>query len=247
MFAYDELTKRVPEPEEIMSGSEALNYFKAKSKKKKGVKWYDLVIQDIYSRTSFKQGSILDVGCGSGGLLRNFQKDNSKLNLTGIDASKTLLDAARKISNLNLQYSLAENMKFKSGSFDLVVCQDTFHHFKKPLQVLNEMYRVAKEGGFIYITDLRRDAEKNLIENATSNILKGSISHLIFYLQSVKASYIASEIEELITKSNIKNYKIINGKYNSSIKKIINSIKYQEQKKDKDRLFRERWTIVIKK
>jgi|GEM_PF-7060917 len=246
-FAYEELKGRVPEPEEEMTGKEALVYFKDKTKKKKGISWYHLVVNDIYSRTQFRDGSVLDIGCGSGGLLREFEKSNPKLKLRGVDASKTLLNAARKISTMNLQYERAENLKFKADSFDLVICQDTFHHFKKPVDVLKEMYRVAKRGGYIYITDLRRDASKDMIELSTCNIAKNSISHTIFYLWSLKASYTISEIETLLKKAGIKRYTAINGKYNASTEKIIKSIKDLERRKDKDRLFKERWTVVIKK
>jgi len=247
MFAYQELKKRVPEHEEEMTGEEALNYFKDKTKKEEGLTWYSLVVTDIKSRTSFTQGSILDIGTGGGGLLREFQKMNSQLELTGIDASKTLLEAAKKISKLNLQCSRAEKLKFKDESFDLVTCQDTFHHFKKPIDVLKEAYRVTKKGGYIYLTDLRRDADKEIIEIATKNISHSSISHTIFYLQSLKASYVSSEIESLLKKSGIKNYKLINGKYNQDIKKLIDNISNVDKKTDKDRLFKERWVVVIQK
>jgi len=246
-FAYEELKTRVPEPDEEMSGRKALNYFKDKTRKKKGVSWYQLVVKDIYSRTSFRNGSVLDVGCGPGGLLREFESTNPKLKLIGIDASKTLLNAARKLSKMDLQFAYADDLKFKKDSFDLVVCQDTFHHFRKPIDVLKEIYRVTKKGGYIYITDLRRDAAKDMIGLATKNITRNSISHAIFYLQSVKASYTAQEIETLLKKAHIRNFKIINGKYNSSTEKIIKSIADPERREDKDRLFKERWVVIIRK
>lgn len=247
MFAYDELKKRVPEQEEEMTGEEALNYFKDKTKKEKGLTWYSLVINDILSRTKFSKGSVLDVGTGGGGLLREFQKLNPKLELTGIDASKTLLNASRKISKLNLKYSRAEKLKFKNNSFDLVVCQDTFHHFKKPIEVLKEIYRVTKKGGYIYITDLKRDVDKKIIQIATRNIVQSSISHTIFYLQSLKAAYVVSEVREILKKSGIKEYTLIDGRYNKDIKRLINKISNSKKREDKDRLFKERWVILIRK
>jgi ubiquinone/menaquinone biosynthesis C-methylase UbiE len=246
-FAYEELKERVPEPEEEMTGKEAMNYFKDKVKPTTSISWYSFVVNDIYSRTTFRNGSVLDVGCGSGGLLRAFESENPKLKLTGVDASKTLLDAAKKMSKLNLKYSRAENLQLESNSFDLVVCQDTVHHFKKPVEVLKEIYRVTKKGGYIYLTDLRRDADKKIIELSTTNIVKSSISHTIFYLWSLKASYTAQEIKLILKKAGIKNYKIIDGQYNSATKKLLDSIKDFEKRKDKDRLFKERWVVIIKK
>ncbi|MFH1500335.1 MAG: class I SAM-dependent methyltransferase, partial [archaeon] len=132
-------------------------------------------------------------------------------------------------------------------SFDLVVCQDTFHHFRNPVKVLKEMYRVVKKGGFIYMTDLRRDAKKEFIEHATKNISKKSIDHKRFYLASLKAAYIVGEVEKIIKKAGIKDYKIKNGRNEPHIMKIIKTISNPEIRIDKERLFKERWVTIIKK
>jgi ubiquinone/menaquinone biosynthesis C-methylase UbiE len=247
VVAYEELKKRVPEPEEEMTGEEALNYFKDKTKKKKTLSWNRMIVNDIFNRTRFRTGKILDVGFGSGGLMRELKKHNPSLQLVGVDASKTLLEAAKKISDLDLRYCRAENLKFKDENFDLVVCQDTFHHFKKPIQVLKEMFRVTKKGGYIYITDLRRDSDKQLILNGVENIAKGSLSHTIYYLQSVKASYTSREIKSLVKEAGIKKYKIFSGHTHLNIRKLIMSIQDPQKRKDKERLFKERWILIIQK
>ncbi|MFH1307228.1 MAG: class I SAM-dependent methyltransferase [archaeon] len=250
MFAYEELKKRLPESEEVMNGEEALNYFRDKSKPRKEARWYTLVVNDIYFSTSFSKGAVLDVGCGSAGLLKEFQSSNPELELVGIDGSKTLIDNAHKFiasKKIKLFYSDAGKLKFKDSSFDLVVCQDTFHHFRNPVKVLKEMYRVVKKGGFIYMTDLRRDVEKGFIEQAIRNISKKSIDHTRFYLASLKAAYTVSEMKQIIKKSGIKKCKVANGKNERHTMKIIKTILNPETRIDKERLFKERWVAIIKK
>lgn len=246
-FAYKELKERVPEPEEEMSGMEALNYFKAKTTYREKTNWYHQVVTDILYRMNRVPHNCkaLDIGCGSGNLLYELQQTCPDIDVEGIDASKTLLAAASATSTLNFKYCHAQNLKYPSNYFDLVICQDTFHHFVDPVQCLKEMSRVIKNDGVIYITDLRRDAPIELIENAIKNISKNSISHTIFYLRSLKASYTSLDMSDILRKSNILDYEMINGSASPPVSSLISKICDINERSRKDRLFKERWTVVI--
>jgi ubiquinone/menaquinone biosynthesis C-methylase UbiE len=41
----------------------------------------------------------------------------------------------------------ANKMPLEDSSFDLIVSTGSLHHWKKPLHVINEVYRVLKDGG----------------------------------------------------------------------------------------------------
>lgn len=47
----------------------------------------------------------------------------------------------------------ADDLPWKNNSFDLVVCNSSFHHFPEPTRVLNEINRVLKPAGRIIIAD----------------------------------------------------------------------------------------------
>lgn len=250
MFAYDDLKERVPEKEEVMSGKEALQYFKDKTRPKPKPGYYDFIVADILNKTKIKEGKVLDIGCGGGGLLRELKKTKLGLKLFGIDASKTLISASKKYfpeNDIQIKYSKAENTTYKDNLFDLVICQDTFHHFTNPVKVLKEMYRVTKKGGIIYIVDLRRDIDKRIIELATKGIIRYSITHTLFYLASVKAAYTVPEVEKLIKKARITDFKIYNGKNEAHIRKLIKRIFDEDRKEGLNKAFKERWFSIIKK
>jgi ubiquinone/menaquinone biosynthesis C-methylase UbiE len=68
-------------------------------------------------------------------------------NITCSDISiKLLALVKRKKFIKNYSKQNAENLKFKSSSFDYVFCKESFHHFSKPYLVLYEMFRVSKKG-----------------------------------------------------------------------------------------------------
>ena len=80
-----------------------------------------------------------------------FQKDTHK-ELCGIDLSEEMLAVAK--SKLPEQVKLllgdSESLPFPDNTFDVVYCNDSFHHYPAPQNVLKEVHRVLKpEGTFL--------------------------------------------------------------------------------------------------
>ena len=99
--------------------------------------------------------SALDLGCGTGEMLKLIlQKDPFK-ELYGIDISEEMLAVAK--SKLPEQVQLfqgdSEMLPFSDGSFDVVYCNDSFHHYPSPQNVLREVHRVMKPGGTFLMGD----------------------------------------------------------------------------------------------
>lgn len=108
-------------------------------------------------------GSVLDAGCGNGRLLEAFK--NKKIEYTGVDSSKNLIQLAEaKYQELN-QKSKIKNPKFIvadildlsqiKNKFDWVFSIAALHHFPgEDLQVkaLSEMKNKIKENGKIVIS-----------------------------------------------------------------------------------------------
>ncbi len=93
--------------------------------------------------------SALDLGCGTGEMLKLiFQKDADKA-LYGIDLSEKMLSVAK--SKLPDQVKLllgdSESLPFPDNTFDVMFCNDSFHHYPAPMNVLREVHRVLKPGG----------------------------------------------------------------------------------------------------
>lgn len=90
---------------------------------------------------------ILDIGCGTGFILRACSKFSN--NLYGVDISLEMLKKARDIG-ATLVKSSAASLPFPDNFFDLVTIHSTLHHFQEIEPVLKEARRVLAPGGYLY-------------------------------------------------------------------------------------------------
>ena len=90
-------------------------------------------------------GRILDAGAGE---CRNRELIE---NHTYIALDAACGDQSWNYSGLDAIADL-EKVPFKPNSFDLVICTQVLEHVREPQIVLNEFFRIAKEGGSIYIS-----------------------------------------------------------------------------------------------
>ncbi len=104
----------------------------------------------------------LDIGCGTGWAVHHASKivkKNGKV--FGIDLSPKMIEIAKANSpnNQNIFFSQAnaENLSFKDNLFEFIICTNSFHHYFDPLKVLDEVFRVLKKEGEVYILDVTTD------------------------------------------------------------------------------------------
>jgi ubiquinone/menaquinone biosynthesis C-methylase UbiE len=104
---------------------------------------------------------VLDVACGTGllaGLLREQWPD---LRITGVDICESMLDVARKRlpENERVQWlhGKAEELPVEAERYDVLVCTNSFHYFRRPESAIREFHRVLKPGGTLLIVDWSRD------------------------------------------------------------------------------------------
>lgn len=98
---------------------------------------------------------VLDVGCGTGELLRRLRAKYLNAPLAGIDPVPAMLAvAADKLSgNEDLRVGYADALPWSAGSFDVVVSCNMFHYITHPVDALREMARVIRPGGSLVLTD----------------------------------------------------------------------------------------------
>lgn len=98
---------------------------------------------------------VLDVGCGTGELLRRLRAKYPDAILAGLDPVPQMLAVARdKLSGKeDLRVGYADSLPWPAGSFDLVVSCNMFHYITHPVGALREMARVIRPGGALVLTD----------------------------------------------------------------------------------------------
>ena len=99
----------------------------------------------------------LDVACGPGALVLAMApglKYASGMDLTGeMLRMARQFQAEKQVANTAFICGEGERIPCPDGTFDLVSCQYAFHHMTKPELILQEMVRVAKPGGRIFVDD----------------------------------------------------------------------------------------------
>jgi ubiquinone/menaquinone biosynthesis C-methylase UbiE len=99
--------------------------------------------------------SFLDLGCGTGVVLKALYDKNPAAQYVGLDISEKMLAIAEERLNpeISLMLGDAENLPYPDNSFDIVSCTESFHHYPDPQKALSEVRRVLKNGGRFILCD----------------------------------------------------------------------------------------------
>ncbi len=99
--------------------------------------------------------SILDIGCGTGRLLRKAAARWPKARLTGVDPAEGMVKEARRLTpQAQFHVSMAESLALPDGYADLVFSTVSFHHWQDQLQGIRQIARVLGPGGIFVLVDL---------------------------------------------------------------------------------------------
>jgi ubiquinone/menaquinone biosynthesis C-methylase UbiE len=100
---------------------------------------------------------VLDVGCGTGYLLRVLASRYPKAReFAGIDAAPNMIETAERITDderLTFATGVAEHLPFDDASMDLVVSSTSFDHWSDQGAGLAECARALRPGGYLVLVD----------------------------------------------------------------------------------------------
>lgn len=102
---------------------------------------------------------ILDVGCGTGFLLRHLADQlHDAVEFVGIDPAPSMVETARSLASddnrIGFVSGVAEKLPFPDEAFDLVVSTTSFDHWHDQQLGLRECARVLKLDHDLVLTDL---------------------------------------------------------------------------------------------
>lgn len=123
----------------------------------------DSLLKEI-ARLNLRDFSVLDVGAGSGELLRvaaNWARENKRrAQLTGVElnarSAAAIAEESTDFTEISAVRGDAFQLPFADSTFDYAICSLFTHHFKNDgvVKLLGELNRVAKRR--IYVIDLHR-------------------------------------------------------------------------------------------
>jgi len=106
---------------------------------------------------------ILDVGSGTGVFATRLADEFPEANVWGVDLSLHMLEKGRERLN-GLSSRLAyvngdsEHLPFADSSFDVITCNHSFHHYPNQLRAIEEMHRVLRPDGRLFLVDAYVDS-----------------------------------------------------------------------------------------
>ena len=154
-------------------------------------------------KSGITSGLALEVGPGPGYLGLEWLKLTQCTMLKGLDISPDMIKIAKKNAEEyglsdRVEYVLSsgEKMPFEENTFDAVFTNGSLHEWSEPKKTFDEIWRILKPGGRVFISDLRRDMSFLIrwflwINTKPKEIRPGLIT-------SINAAYTPDELRELI-------------------------------------------------
>jgi ubiquinone/menaquinone biosynthesis C-methylase UbiE len=207
---------RIPEGGAIEDSSEmTMEQYSELMKKQLGKEYLRFADNLIRRINPIENSNVLEIGPGPGWAGINLLKKRKDLKLVGLEASPDMIRVANEnagkegLSDLKYIQGFGENMiQIKDEQYDLVISRDSLHHWNEPQKVFQEIRRVLKKNGKIYIQDSRRDMKflGRMIVAILSRFLANNMG--FHWKASIAASYTPDEIKEMFSAIGITDWQV---------------------------------------
>ena len=111
----------------------------------------------------FREGRILDAGCGFGATAIVLAQSLPRSEVVGIDLSDPLLEFAIQAAQdtgvgerVSFERADVQEIPYEDDSFDALINLQMLHIVEDPIAMLDEMERVLAPGGALFMADIRR-------------------------------------------------------------------------------------------
>lgn len=161
----------------------------------------------------FEGGKLFEIGPGPAYVSIEIAKRLPKVEIIGLEISDTMIEIAKKNAKehevsekITLKKGDASKMPLEDSEFDFVITSGSLHHWKKPTKVVDEIYRVLRPGCRALVSDLRKDAPKEKVDDFAnkidSKLMRWGLKH------SFKESYTARQVEQMIKSTHFREIEI---------------------------------------
>ena len=212
-------SQRVPEPEVMDDSGEVVAYSSAAAQSYLNQIDDTFVARAVRLVNRRERGRALDIGTGPGQIVVKLARQLTRWKFVAVDRSSHMIaeaaanlvaagpDLARRVE---FQIADANALPFPDATFDLIFCNSVLHHMFEPERLLAEMARVAKPRGAVLLRDLRRPNRyvHRWHVRRHGRHYSGKMREL--YEASVRAAYIAPELQRLVEASRLARVRVFN-------------------------------------
>lgn len=117
-------------------------------------------VDQIVDGVDLRGRTVLDIGCGSGGVTLHLAETFQPARIVGIDVEAPVLDQARRRAETRGLTGIVEfqqvspgPLPFEAGTFDVVFSKDSIVHIPDKETLFGEVFRVLKPGGWVAASD----------------------------------------------------------------------------------------------
>ena len=125
-------------------------------------RWHSVAEKIVQHYQLPEDAAILDIGCGKGFLLYEFNRVLPKATVAGLDISSYAVDNAKAEVQPHLQVGSADSLPYDDDVFDLVISINSLHnlHNYELFSALAEIERVGRGDKYITVESYRNEREK---------------------------------------------------------------------------------------
>ena len=202
--------ERTPETKRGIQGEFNVEIYDKMQRRLRDKGWMET--QDII-KSGITRGFALEIGPGPGYLGLEWLKKTKETTLKGVDISADMIAVAERnardyglIDRVKYVHSDGARLPFNDGTFDAVFTASSLHEWAEPQKIFDEVWRVLKTGGKLWIADFRRDMfppiKWLLWLNAKPKPIRKGL------LTSLNASYTPDELKAMIRDTGLSSCKI---------------------------------------
>ena len=138
---------------------------------------------------------ILDIGCGTGQLIKEISDHYNKVNYLGIDVAENMIEVAKKNNKgKNVKFKTSSIESFESNDkYDIIICTHAFPYFPNKQEMIKKMAGLCNKKGQV------------IIVNSSTNSLKDLIINFFLKTTTSKAKYLSiDEMKKLFKSAKLK-------------------------------------------
>ncbi len=165
----------------------------------------NLFLNKVFQCSNISEDTVLlDVGCGDGEIPINI-RNIKKCNITALDGSESMLIEFKKkldkknIEDITVIHQRLEENTFNDESFDIIISNSVLHHVVSPHQYWDELLRLVKSTGNIFIMDLVRPKDEVALTHILDKYGGNDPTLRNDFENSLRAAYTLLEVTEQLS------------------------------------------------